>query len=437
VTSVGKVGGVNTIFGLSADSKTIRPGDAHEDFFVLAPDLHPDGETVKGQAMQYNDYITSRHAHSLTTLKNAEGRQDFCLMCHSTDFVLAEEGEEPTLETALHDIECALCHDSHGTEFENNLRVDKWDTCVQCHRNGDRVPGEAPLPPHKEVLMGDIPIDGLEGEPWMDGKALCTDCHMAPMAVREVPYDIPSHTWYFVSPAKSIDLGMPNSCTVACHGDDTPGATLTDEEALAYIEDKSALIEDLLEDAEVAVAQAEDAIAGAEDLGFTLAEIEAANATYINAEFALEFIHEDKSMIHNPSFQMDVLNYSIEKGDEIVAALLPGRVQGFVKDADGKAVQYAEIRMGDMVWGNTSGDGSFDFAIAPGDYNFDVYEGDKREASFSATVTAGDTTDAGTVKFKAESEETDNTMYILIALVVVIVLILVAVMMARRSAGEQ
>jgi cytochrome c553 len=114
MTSVGKVGGVNTIFGLSVDGRTIRPGDAHEDFFVHAPDLHPDGETVKGQAMQYNDYITSRHSHSLTTLKNAEGRQDFCLMCHSTDFVLAEEGEEPTLETAVHDIECALCHGMNG-----------------------------------------------------------------------------------------------------------------------------------------------------------------------------------------------------------------------------------------------------------------------------------------------------------------------------------
>ncbi len=439
MTSVGQVGGVNTIFGLSNEGRTIRPGDDHDVFFVHAPDLHPDGETVKGQAMQYNDYITSRHSHSLTTLKNAEDREDFCLMCHSTDYRLAAEGEEPTLETALHDIECALCHDMHGTSEEDNLRLDKWDTCVQCHRNGDIGPGEDPLPSHKEVLMGDIPIDGLSGDPWMDGKALCTDCHMPPMGVREVPYDIPSHTWYFISPEKSIDLGMPNSCTVACHDGEGPGPEQTDEEALAYIETKSAMIEDLIADAEQDLTNATTARDDALDLGFAQSDVDATNGTYEEAEFALAFIKRDNSMIHNPFFQMDVLNHSQAKSVEVVTALMPGSIEGILKDADGKNVSGAEVRWGDKVWATTNVEGMFRFDIAPGSYTFDVYEDGRKEASFDAKSMAGDSSDMGFVRYKAEDDDEDGSMILIMgfAVVVIAVVAIAMRMRRRRKAAEE
>jgi hypothetical protein len=172
------------------------------------------------------------------------------------------------------------------------------------------------------------------------------------------------------------------------------------------------------------------------DLGFTQAQVDAVNGTYVDAEFALAFIKRDNTRIHNPFFQMDVLNFTIEKGDEVASALEPGRVQGFVKDAEGKAVSGAEVRKGVRVWGTTSGDGSFDFAIAPGDHGFDVYDGDRREASFTATVTAGQTEDAGTVKFKAEDDGNDYSWYYIIILVVIIVVILAVVMMARRKVED-
>jgi predicted CXXCH cytochrome family protein len=430
-TPVGSVGGAKTGYPLSAEGRTIRPGDPHDLFFTHTPELHPDGETAVGQSHEFSDYMVSRHARSLATLLDNEDKQDFCLDCHSTDYRLAAEDERPTLETALHDIECALCHDIHGTPEENNLRLDKWETCVQCHRNGDIGPGEDPLPSQKEVLMGEIPIDGLSGDSWMDGEVLCTDCHMPPMAIRVVPYDIPSHTWSFISPAKSIDLGMPNSCTVACHDGVGPGPEQTDAEALDYIETKSAIIEGLITEAEQKVAEASDALDEAMGLGFTTTTIEAANATYINAEFALAFIKRDASMIHNPSFQMDVLNYTIDKGNETVTALMPGRVQGFVKDGDGKAVAGAEVRMDDQVWGSTSGDGSFDFPIAPGDHTFDIYKGGKKERSLTVTVTAGDTTDAGTVKFKKEDSGGGLTGLVTIAMLVVFAYLAIA----RRRDG--
>jgi hypothetical protein len=98
-------------------------------------------------------------------------------------------------------------------------------------------------------------------------------------------------------------------------------------------------------------------------------------------------------------------------------------------------VAGAEVRMGDRAWVTTSGDGSFDFRIAPGDHTFDVYDGGKKEASFTATVTAGDTADAGTVKFEAEDEGGDLTLYMVIAIVVVIVVV-AALLVARSRKGE-
>ena len=425
---VGKVGGMSPGYPLSADGRTIRPGDVHDDFFVLAPQLHPDGETAVGQANQYNDYLESHHFHTLTTIKEDEEGEDSCLQCHSTDYRLADEDERPTLETAKDDVECAACHDMHGTTEYANLRVDEWETCVQCHQNGDLGPGEEPMAPQKEVVLGEIPIDGLSGTPWMDGEVICVDCHMPDMGIRETAYDIPSHTFEFVSPQKSIDLGMPNSCTVSCHQGGTTGPSMTDEQALGHLEDWEEAIDALMEDADVAMMNASDAMARALDVGFTTAAVEAVNGSYVNARFAMEFIEEDASKAHNPTFQMKVLNYTIEKAGEVATALTPGRVQGFVKDGDGKAVQYAEVREGDVVWGTTSGDGGFDFDIAPGEHTFDVYKGKTKEKSFTVTVTAGDTVDAGTVKFKKDESGAFNMTLALAMLS----LALVAVGMRRR-----
>ncbi|NIP37454.1 MAG: hypothetical protein GWN18_21035 [Thermoplasmata archaeon] len=160
------------------------------------------------------------------------------------------------------------------------------------------------------------------------------------------------------------------------------------------------------------------------------------NDTYNEAAWVLAFVKRDASMVHNPDFYEYLLSHVHDEAVSISQNLTPGRVQGFVKDADGKAVQYAEVRKDDKVWGTTSGDGSFDFEIAPGEHTFDVYKGDKRETTFTASVTAGTTEDVGTVKLKSVEDEADNTLYILVALVVIIVIILALVMMGRRQNGD-
>ena len=434
MTPVGNVNGMPTGYPLNAAGETIQPGDDHTAFFDLAPDLHPDGETVKGQSQQYNDYLTSRHARSLPTLLGNDDRQDFCLMCHSTDYKLAEEGEEPTLETAEHDIECALCHDMHGTSEENNLRLPMWDTCVQCHRNGDRMPGEDPLPPQKEMVEGTAPIGGLSGDHWMGG-IICTDCHMPMMGVREAPYDVPSHTWYLISPGKSIDLGMPNSCTVTCHHDGSPEGALTDEEALAYIEDSMAEVEEMAgftaDDLEVA----DLALEAAAGLGFSQEDIDAQEEDLLEARFALDMVERDNTYFHNPDWQKDLLTFAQDTARSVATALETGTVTGKIIVGDDTGKSGLDIKTGNVTWDTTDAEGVFLFDIAPGAYTFEVWNGETEWGTFDATVVAGETTDKGDMSIRDEVSEDYYTWYVLGGLLIVVIII-VTIVLLNTKVGE-
>ena len=119
----------------------------------------------------------------------------------------------------------------------------------------------------------------------------------------------------------------------------------------------------------------------------------------------LEVSGADATFMHNPEWSSELMDYAVKKSDMVVTDLTPGSVAGIVKDGDGKAVSGAEIRMGEDVWATTGADGSFEFDIAPGDHDFDVYKGTKKEKSFTATgVASGETTDVETIKFKAEDD---------------------------------
>jgi predicted CXXCH cytochrome family protein len=402
---IGVVGTKTTGYPLNAAGMTIMPGDDLADYFVMAPGYHGDGVTSKKHRQQYPDYITSEHSHSLTAIKESDHGRDSCLDCHSTDYRLAEEDEKPILDDAVFSIECAACHVPHGSDIDHDLRVPQDEICTQCHSSGGAVPGERVHHPQKEMLEGTIDIAGLSGDAWMDGEATCTDCHMPFTAKTAVNYDIASHSFKFISPADSIEFGVPNSCTSSCHGDDTPGDTYTDEEALAHIEEWETETTALLATANANLTAAESALAGAMDMGFSQAEHDAANDTFNMAALAAAYVESDGTMVHNHEWAEELLEYAIENADGVMADLATGKVMGIVKDGDGKAVTGAEIKIGETVWATTGADGSFEFDIAPGDWDFDVHEGGKKKKSFTATgVAAGETTDAGTIKYKKEDE---------------------------------
>jgi predicted CXXCH cytochrome family protein len=402
--SVGQVGGKTTGYPMNAAGEVIMPGDDHDDFFVRAPGYHADGETSSKHRQQYIDYITHPHSDSLATLQASTDADDSCLECHSTDYRLAEAGSEPDLTTAVNSIECGACHDSHGSANEHDLRLPPDEICTQCHSAGGTAPGERAHNPQKEILEGDVAIAGIAKMPWMNGDVTCVDCHM-PKVAKSAELDIASHSFYFISPQKSIDHGMPNSCNVACHADGSPEGLMTDQEALDHINEWVSETTAMIAATEGNVTAAEAAIAAAEALGFSTAVFDANNDTFNDAALAFAIVESDGSMAHNHEFKEALLDFAQEKSDNVVAALTPGTISGKVLDGDKKAVSGAEIRIGDDVWATTGADGSFSFDIAPGDYSFDVYKGTKKEKSFSADgVTASETTDVGDIKFKKKDD---------------------------------
>jgi predicted CXXCH cytochrome family protein len=401
--SVDLVGGKTTGYPMM-DGHAIRPGDSLADYYLMAAGFHPDGETSRSHHQQYVDALTHPHSDALSTIVENDHGQDFCLDCHATDYMLAEEDDRLTMETAMYDIECVACHAPHGSSIDHDLRISQEEVCTQCHNSGTSAPGSSPHHPHQEIAEGTINIDGLSGDSWMDGTT-CTDCHMPLVAKSAVSYDIASHTFYVISPAKSIEFTMPNSCTVSCHDGDGPGDALTDEEALAYIVDNKAALTAKYGTSEANVTAAKTALDGALGLGFSQADFDSANVTYFRAKFARDMVGADATFVHNPDWSNELLDYAVDKSDMVVADLTPGSVKGIVKDGDGKAVSGAEIKKGEDVWATTGADGSFEFDIAPGDHTFDVYKGTKKEKSFTATgVASGESTDVETIKFKAEDD---------------------------------
>jgi hypothetical protein len=225
------------------------------------------------------------------------------------------------------------------------------------------------------------------------------------MGTRVVPYDIPSHTWYFISPQKSIDLGMPNSCTVTCHHDGSPEGALTDEEALAYVEDARAAADVLISSAENNLTVARTRLDAAGARGFDNATISTANDTLALADWALAFILRDASRAHNPDFYELVLTYVVDSAVDVRTDLTPASVRGTVLDGDGKAVSGAEVRAGDTVWATTRSDGTFAFDIAPGTYTFEVHEdGELKKAYEPATVASGPVEDLGELRYDKKED---------------------------------
>jgi len=401
--SVELVGGKTTGYPM-LDGHAIRPGDDLAEYYLMNAGFHGDGETSRQHHQQFVDYLRHPHSDSLSTIVENDHGGDHCLDCHATDFILAEEDDKPTVETAMYDIECVACHAPHGSSIDHDLRISQEEICTQCHNTGTSAPGSTPHHPHQEIVEGTINIPGLSGDDWM-GDTTCTDCHMPLVAKSAINYDIASHSFYIVSPAKSIEFSMPNSCTVSCHNGDGPGDELTDEEALAYIEDNKAALTAKYAASEANVIAAKEALDMALDLGFSQAAFDSANDTYYMAKFARDMVNADGTFMHNPDWSNELMDYAVEKSDMVVTDLMPGSVTGIVKDGDGKVVSGADIKIGEDVWATSGADGTFEFDIAPGDHTFDVYKGTKKEKSFTATgVASGETTDVETIKFNKEDD---------------------------------
>lgn len=438
-TSVGSLGGEKAGYPMDASGRPVMPGDDLDLFFETEGIYHSDGETSSVHRQQYPDYVGHPHSDSLKTILEDPLGQETCLKCHSTDYMLAVEDEKPAFDAVQYSIECVACHSSHGSDEDHELRVDRDQVCSQCHRTFDTPPGGIVHHPQTEMVAGMIDIPEITGSPWMGGEAVCADCHMPLVATGAVDFDIASHSFYHISPGKSVTYDMPNSCTVSCHGGQGgTEETLTDEEALNYIESWRSDITGLLPAAEASVDAAAQAIEDADGYGFSEEEIEAQTLVYNKTLLAKEYVVSDGTMVHNHDFAMQLLNYAVDEGAEVVAALAPGTIAGKVMDADGKAVSGADIRIGDKTWATTEEDGSFTVTIAPGTYTLGIYEGDEMTHEFEAeSPEDGGINDMGSVTYESDDTDDVENLWIWIVLITLVAIVVFSAFMMRGGSDER
>ncbi|MFQ5891639.1 MAG: ammonia-forming cytochrome c nitrite reductase subunit c552 [Candidatus Methanofastidiosia archaeon] len=256
------------IFGFSWKEKEreeVFPWEDYNSYFKEEPVIWDDG-TSKMHRQQFNDWKKSEHSKALRNLKNNEYAKDYCLRCHSADYILSK-GEKPNLKEAKYGITCVVCHDPHASEFKRETRSESLNLCARCHTIDPSLSEEVPLHPQIEMFVGSYHfVGGSE----------CKNCHMPKMAESGTPFDSRIHTWEFKSPNLSLEIeGMPNSCNQdGCHFErDAKWSLERIEKWQSGIQKKLSEVEPLVEAAERALEGVEK---GNEELDLALEMLEVA-----------------------------------------------------------------------------------------------------------------------------------------------------------------
>ena len=103
-------------------------------------------------------------------------------------------------------VTCASCHDPHGTPNNADLVKSARLVCLTCH--GPALPNGPHAPTIEQHTHHKAGSPGNE----------CIECHMPKVAQTIGDVNIRSHTFHFVSPAKTDALKIPNACNI-CHAD--------------------------------------------------------------------------------------------------------------------------------------------------------------------------------------------------------------------------
>lgn len=108
-----------------------------------------------------------------------------------------------------HGVSCSTCHDPHGSENNALLRKPATTLCLDCHSP------QSPNGPRALTLE-----QHTHHKPGSPGNE-CIACHMPKIAQTLGDVNVRSHTFHFVTPAKTESLKIPNACNV-CHTDKSP-----------------------------------------------------------------------------------------------------------------------------------------------------------------------------------------------------------------------
>jgi len=175
-------------------------------YYTDAPGLWPDGESSKQHHQQYEDLYKSAH---------------------------------PT--NPYHKLTCFTCHDPHAAQGDHQIVTeivsggltiptanDNNTLCLACHAGFGPFAGitKAQVADYENnvTAIGQV-VSGhskhLYNPEGKIGLSRCSKCHLPTVASSAITYDIHSHTFQVIEPAKTLDTqgqgGMPNACAVSCH----------------------------------------------------------------------------------------------------------------------------------------------------------------------------------------------------------------------------
>jgi predicted CXXCH cytochrome family protein len=111
-------------------------------------------------------------------------------------------------------VACFTCHDVHGTANDADLKKPASTLCLDCHGpKSPNGPHAASIEQHTHHKAGSA---GSE----------CVNCHMPKIEQTIAGVNVRSHTFRFLSPAKTRSLEIPNPCNV-CHVDKSTAWAMT------------------------------------------------------------------------------------------------------------------------------------------------------------------------------------------------------------------
>ena len=104
-------------------------------------------------------------------------------------------------------VTCYGCHDVHGTKHNADVRLPGNELCTQCHTETLQPGPRGSLEYHTRHKADS------EG-------SKCIACHMPAIQQTIGTVSVRSHTFKFISPARTVADGVPNPCTL-CHKEKT------------------------------------------------------------------------------------------------------------------------------------------------------------------------------------------------------------------------
>jgi predicted CXXCH cytochrome family protein len=435
-TSNGTMGGEALGYPWNDVEGWYMPGDTLSDFYEPGEGLWGDERnSSKQHHQQYRDWLTTEsngHAEVAPIFSQNSG----CMSCRSTEGFIAElDGTTPPdAGNVTWKQTCAACHDAHDDSGNpNQLRLPEDELCIACHTIGEQELDHEPHHAQMEIIAGSTILDPVvPGTPWMGGSVLCTDCHMPKTAKSAIAYDISSHTFKPIMPDQTAAVGIPNSCTGACH-DGTNGFTMNDTVAQTSIDTWLADVGPLEEHTVTNVSLAQTAFDDAADQDFPAATMTEAEDLLNRAHFALGVVESGIGTRHNPSFAEDLLEYANLKANELIDLLPTGTLKGIIHDQDDEPVVGANVTYGDIYY-VTDANGGFEFELAAGTRTFSVLVDGVEEGTFEATVTEGqENVLTDPVKIGEEPQEDMLWLYLLIVVIIIVVIIVVVVAMKKRG----